>query len=58
MLALRAGSEVKSIRAGHVSIKECYVRIKNGELIILNMYVKTMSIVRLLCLRKEEQENY
>ena len=35
-----AGSEVKSIRAGHVSIKECYVRIKNGELIILNMYVK------------------
>ena len=35
-----AGSEVKSIRAGHVSIKECNVRIKNGELIILNMYVK------------------
>ena len=35
-----AGSEVKSVRAGHVSIKECYVRIKNGEVIVLNMYIK------------------
>ena len=35
------GSEVKSVKAGHASIKECYVRIKDGELIILNMYIKS-----------------
>ena len=34
------GSEVKSVKAGHASIKECYVRIKDGQLKILNMYIK------------------
>ena len=33
------GSEVKSIRAGKVSINESYVTIKNGELFVLNMHI-------------------
>lgn len=35
------GSEVKSVKAGHASIKECYVRIKDGQLTLLNMYIKS-----------------
>lgn len=30
------GSEVKSLRAGHASIKEGYVRFKDGELYLVN----------------------
>lgn len=33
------GSEVKSIRAGKVSINEAYVTFKNNEVFILNMHV-------------------
>lgn len=34
------GSEVKSIRDGGVSINDCFVQIKNGEVIAKNIYVK------------------
>ncbi len=34
------GSEVKSIRAGHASINDTFVTIKNGEAYIMNMYIK------------------
>lgn len=34
------GNEVKSIRAGKVSIKESYVKIIHSELYILNMHIK------------------
>lgn len=34
------GYEVKSIRQGSVSIKESYAHIKNGEVVLINMYVK------------------
>jgi SsrA-binding protein len=34
------GSEVKSIRAGHVSIAEAYVRIEDGEAWVVGMHVK------------------
>ena len=33
------GSEVKSIKAGHLSIKEAFVRIINGEIFIMGMSV-------------------
>ena len=33
------GSEVKSIKAGHLSIKEAFVRIVNGEIFIMGMSV-------------------
>jgi len=33
------GSEVKSIRAGKVSINESYITFKNGEVFILNMHI-------------------
>lgn len=33
------GTEVKSIRMGKASIKESYVQIKNGEVIIIGMHV-------------------
>jgi SsrA-binding protein len=33
------GSEVKSIRAGKVSINEAYVTFKNNEVFILNMHI-------------------
>ncbi|MBN3490618.1 SsrA-binding protein SmpB [Acholeplasma equirhinis] len=33
------GSEVKSIRAGKVSINEAYVMIRNSEAFVLNMHI-------------------
>lgn len=33
------GTEVKSIRMGHVSIKEAYVRIEKGEALIYGMHI-------------------
>ncbi len=37
-IALR-GTEVKSIRMGHCSIKEAYVRIEKGEALIYGMHI-------------------
>lgn len=34
-----AGTEVKSIRAGSVNLKECYVIIKDGEAFAVNMRI-------------------
>jgi SsrA-binding protein len=35
------GYEVKSIRSGHISIKEAHARIKNGRSVeLINMYIK------------------
>ncbi len=33
------GTEIKSIRAGHVSIQEAYVAERRGELWVLNMHI-------------------
>ena len=33
------GTEVKSIRGGKCSLKDCYADIKNGEIFILNMHI-------------------
>ncbi len=33
------GTEVKSIRAGKVNIKDAYVKVKNGEAIVVGMHV-------------------
>ncbi len=33
------GTEIKSVRAGKVSIKESYAKIQNGELILLGMNI-------------------
>lgn len=34
------GSEVKSIRAGHISLTESYVKIIKGEAFLINAYIK------------------
>jgi SsrA-binding protein len=34
-----AGTEVKSIRAGKVSVQESYARVENGEVWLHNMYI-------------------
>lgn len=34
------GSEVKSVRSGHVSINESFVLIENGEVFLKNAYIK------------------
>ncbi len=34
------GGEVKSVRAGHVSIKEAYVRVRSGEAYLENAYIQ------------------
>lgn len=41
-LALK-GTEVKSIRAGMVSIDEAYCRVKNGEVFVINMDISPYS---------------
>lgn len=33
------GTEVKSIRGGHVNIKDSYARIKNGEVFLYQMHI-------------------
>ncbi|MGL4449695.1 MAG: SsrA-binding protein SmpB [Sarcina sp.] len=33
------GTEVKSIRAGRVNLKDCYADIENGEIFIKNMHI-------------------
>lgn len=33
------GTEIKSVRNGSINIKDSYVRIKNKEIFIINMYV-------------------
>ena len=33
------GTEIKSIRQGSVNIKDSYIRIKNNEAYIINMYI-------------------
>ena len=33
------GTEIKSIRAGKCNIKDSYIRIKNNEVFIINMYI-------------------
>ena len=34
------GSEVKSIRSGGISLNDSYVSIKNGEMFLINTYIK------------------
>lgn len=33
------GTEIKSVRAGKVSIQDAYCQIKNNELIVINMHI-------------------
>lgn len=33
------GTEIKSIRKGSANIKDCYVRIKNDEAFVINMFI-------------------
>ncbi|MBQ6837098.1 MAG: SsrA-binding protein, partial [Clostridia bacterium] len=33
------GTEVKSLRAGTVSMKDCFCQVKNGELFVYNMHI-------------------
>lgn len=37
------GDEIKSIRAGHISIKEAFVSIKNDEVWLKNAYIEQYS---------------
>ena len=34
-----AGTEVKSVRAGQANLKDSYVQVKNGELIVYGMHI-------------------
>lgn len=33
------GTEIKSLRQGSVNIKDCYARIKNDEIFLVNMFI-------------------
>ncbi len=33
------GTEIKSVRKGSVSLQDTYARVKNGEMMVLNMYI-------------------
>ncbi len=33
------GTEVKSLRAGHVNLKDSYITIENGELVVVGMHI-------------------
>ena len=42
------GCEVKSIRENKVNLKDCYARIKNGEIFIYNMHISPYSKSRIV----------
>ena len=52
------GSEVKSAKAGKVSIKESFIRIINGEVFIMGMSIVPWSFGSVYNQRREELENY
>ena len=33
------GTEIKSIRQGKVNLKDCYARLKNNEIFLINMFI-------------------
>ena len=35
------GTEIKSLRLGKANIKDCYVRVKNNEMYIINMHISS-----------------
>lgn len=35
------GTEIKSIRKGSANLKDSYARVKNGEVILINMFIST-----------------
>jgi SsrA-binding protein len=35
------GTEIKSIRAGHISLQEAHVQNRNGEMWMMNMHIST-----------------
>ncbi|MBQ8748994.1 MAG: SsrA-binding protein SmpB [Clostridia bacterium] len=35
------GSEVKSIRSGHMSLEQSFISVSNGEVFLKNAYIKT-----------------
>ncbi len=37
------GTEVKSIRAGNVSLKECFIFVRNGQMTVKNMHIAPYS---------------
>lgn len=37
------GDEIKSVRAGHMSIKESFVAVKKGEVVLKNSYIEQYS---------------
>jgi len=37
------GSEIKSIRAGHVNLKDAYAKVENGEAWLLNCHISPYS---------------
>lgn len=37
------GDEIKAVRAGHISIKESFVSVKNGEVLLKNAYIEQYS---------------
>ncbi len=41
--AVLQGSEIKAIRDGRVNLKECYVKVLNGEVFIINMHITHLS---------------
>lgn len=37
------GDEIKAVRAGHMSIKESFVNVKDGEVLLKNAYIEQYS---------------
>lgn len=35
------GTEIKSIRKGSANLKDSYARVKNGEVFLINMFIRT-----------------
>lgn len=52
------GSEVKSAKAGKLSIKESFIRIINGEVFIMGMSIVPWDFGSVYILKKEELENF
>ena len=52
------GNEVKSIRAGKASIKEAWIAIEKGQLLLKKMHITSGILLIFLMLTKIEKEHF
>ena len=51
------GTEIKSVKKGSINITDSYIRIKNGEAYIINMFIEKYDAASIFIMKRQEKEN-